>query len=118
MAQDLDDFREGRVSTIAIQYPAGTDITGYKAHFALKEELTDTAAVLSATSTAGDHDLDDPTEGLMYIAIDASVDPGAYFYELAVEDADGVMETLIPPAARFRDKLRVLPAVASKDTPA
>jgi hypothetical protein len=108
------DFRAGETVKVRIQYPTGTDITGYRFILSLKSSMADAdaSAVLREETTAGDYAADDPETGLAYLVVDAAdtlIAIGQYFWDITAVDADGEVLTLLPPATHWDDKIIVAP---------
>ena len=116
-SKHLPDLRQGDDYSIEIKYPAGTNITGYKFYFTMKNafEDLDTAAVLQHSSVAGTSLLDIPLTGVCFLTVPAATTAlapaGAYYYDLQAIDASGHVMTLAPPIAEYKHKLTVIPQV-------
>ena len=113
----LPDLRQGDDYSIEIKYPAGTDITGFRFYFTLKNSFDelDADAVLQYSTTAGSGTLDTPLLGSCVMTVPAastaSVAPGGYFYDLQAADNGGHVVTLVPPLSDYNHKLVVIPQV-------
>lgn len=117
MAAQFPDLRRGDTRRVKIQYPTGTDVTGWKFWFTMKAsfEDTDENAILQVTTTAGDEDDDDPTAGTVYLPIDVDCAAGSYYWDIQTKTADGEIITILPSPARYAEKITVIPDV-TQDT--
>lgn len=101
-----------KTSTGALQ-----DLTGYKAFFtvvaALDEatvSVVDSTALISKTIAS----IPAPTTGVISFALtstDTNVATGVYFYDVQIEDAGGVVTTILPP-----DQITITPDVTRRLT--
>lgn len=113
----LPDFRQGDDYSIEIQYPAGTNITGYKFYVTLKATFDDPddIAVMQYSSVAGTNPLDTPLTGKCYLTVPAAVTSlaaaGSYYYDLQAIDTNGGIATLAPPVSDYKHKITVIPQV-------
>lgn len=113
----LPDFRQGDDYSIEIQYPTGTDITGYKFYVTLKETFDDldAAAIMQHSSVAGTAPLDTPLTGKCFLTVPAAVTtlvpPGSYYYDLQAIDTSGHIVTLAPPVSEYKHRIAVIPQV-------
>lgn len=114
MATYLPDIRRGDTYRIKIQYPAGTDITGYTHTFTVREAYDSAIATITKASVAGSESGDDPVNGLAYVvvpAVETQVPAGRYVYDLQMETPSGEVRTLVPPTEDYKDPIRVVPEV-------
>lgn len=114
MATYLPDIRRGDTYRIKIQYPAGTDITGYRHTFTVREDYDSVSSVISATSVSGEANGDDPVNGLAFVVVpaaDTRVAVGKYVYNLELITQAGEVKTLVPPTEEYKDPIRVVPDV-------
>lgn len=116
MATYFPDFRQGDTVTVKIQYPALSDITGYKFWLSLVAQFGATP-VAQVSTTAGDDPRDEVANGICYLTIPSttSVDipPGKYYYDIQ-RDILGTVpldtKTIAPPPSEYKDILTVVPA--------
>lgn len=114
MAKYLPDIRRGDTYRIKIQYPAGTNITGYIHTFTVRTDYDATATVISKSSTVGAETGDNAANGLAYLTVPAAntvVDVGKYVYDLQMQTPGGEVRTLVPPTDDYKDPIRVVPEV-------
>jgi hypothetical protein len=114
----LPDIRRGDTYRVKIQYPAGTDITGYTHWLTLRTGIGINPAALSVRSDAGDHVLDVPASGTAYL--EATPDQTAalvvgkgYVYDVQVRTNLGEIKTLLPPITEATDRLVIVPDVTT-----
>lgn len=112
MAKYLPDFRVGDTYRIKLQYPAGTDLTGYTHWFTVRSDFGATP-VLSVSSVFGDHTGD--AENIAYLEVLAAstavIPAGRYVYDVQASAANGDVMTLVPPVGEYKDKLFIAPQV-------
>jgi hypothetical protein len=121
MSDYLPDLRQGDEYTLCIDMSNDgvnpVDLTGYKAWFTLKADLSDgdSQAALQFSCVAGSEESDKPEQGLMYMVIPSSimrnVMPGIYLYDLQIKRPGAVGEgikTLLPPWDNPLDMIQVL----------
>jgi len=113
MTQYIPDIRSGDTTNIKIQYPAGTNITGYKFWLTLKNnfEDADADAVYQLSTDAGDNVNDDPENGLVYLTINTVITPGKYFWDIQTKSPEGVITTIAPPVADYKNRVTVIPEI-------
>lgn len=117
MAQYLEDIRQGDDYVLKVDFGTANNITGFEFWLTLKQdfEQTDAQAVLQVSTVAGDDTADDPTHGIAYIRIPAAttktIDPNSYLYDLQVKTSTGLVQTIIPPNADYKDRVKVIPEV-------
>lgn len=116
MSAVIPDFRQGDTYRIKLQYPEGTDITGYKFFLTLKAEFADEdPGALQVSTTAGDDWADEPEEGLAYLTAKAEetaeVPAGKYYWDIQEITADGDIRTLAPDVANYKSRVTVVPQV-------
>lgn len=120
MAKYIDDMRVGDEYTLVLEFPTGTNITGYKFWFTLKSDrsLSDNDAELQITSTTGDTTGDDAVNGIKYLVVPSdimkSLPAGEYYYDVQVKSpgASGLgIKTLLPKIFYPDDKITVYPEV-------
>lgn len=114
MAKYLPDIRRGDTYRIKIQYPAGTNITGYTHTFTVRTDYDAVTPTISKTSVVGSEPEDDAANGLAYLTVPASstvVGTGKYVYDLQMQTPGGEIRTLVPPTDDYKDPIRVVPEV-------
>lgn len=114
MAKYLPDIRRGDTYRIKIQYPAGTDITGYTHTFTVRTDYDAASPTISQSSVAGSASGDDVANGLAYLTVPAAntkVDVGKYVYDLQMQAPGDEIRTLVPPTDDYKDPIRVVPEV-------
>jgi hypothetical protein len=115
MAKYINDFRAGDTVKIKLQYPS--DISDYEFWFTLKAnfEDDDLDAVLQAHTVAGDFTGDDPTNGLVFIVVEAvdtlGIASGKYYYDVQEVTPLGEVRTLVPPVDDYKDRIFVAPNI-------
>lgn len=116
MAAFIPDMRVGDEYTLKIQYPAGTNITGYKFWLTLKTNAADldAAAALQYSTVAGDQPSDEVLNGIAYMVIPSSimkaVVAGEYLYDVQAKKPGAAGEgikTLLPPINATDDVVTV-----------
>ena len=118
MGKYLPDIRRGDTYRIKIQYPAGTNITGYTHWLTLRTGIGVEPATLSVKSLAGDHVLDVPASGTAYLEATpdhtaALVAGKGYVYDVQCRTNLGEIKTLLPPITDTTDRLTVVPDVTT-----
>lgn len=118
MAKYIPDFRVGDTFRLKIQYPAGTELDGYKHWLTVKASFEDTDAVLAIESTFGDHTADEANVAYLEAtpAETALLTPGAYVYDVQSRAPNGDIVTLVPPVKDYADRLKVRPQVTTEAT--
>lgn len=114
MAKYLPDIRRGDTYRIKIQYPAGTDITGYTHTLTLRTDYDAATPTISKSSVVGSESGDNATNGIAYLTVPATmtnVDVGKYVYDLQLVTTGGEVRTLAPPTSDYKDLIRVVPEV-------
>lgn len=117
MAKHLPSIRQGDDYKFAVNFPAGTNITGVRFFLTLKNGFDDldSAAVLQHTHTAGTGADDDALNGSCVFAvpaaITATIPAGAYFYDFQAVFTNDEVLTLAPPIEEYKVKLSVIPQV-------
>lgn len=116
MAAFIPDMRVGDEYTLKIQYPTGTNITGYKFWLTLKASAADldNAAALQHSTVAGDQPSDEVLNGIAYIVVPSSimkaVPAGEYLYDVQAKkpgSAGEGIKTLLPPINATDDVVTV-----------
>lgn len=114
MAKYLPDIRRGDTYRIKIQYPAGTNITGYTHTFTVRTDYDATTPTISKSSVVGTEAGDNAANGLAYLTVPAAstvVDVSKYVYDLQMQTPAGEIKTLVPPTDDYKDPIRVVPEV-------
>lgn len=116
MAKYLPDFRQGDTFRVRLDYPAGTDLTGYEHWLTIRRGFGVDPPVLVVSSVFGDHTGDEGT--VAYIeatpAETALVPSGKYVYDVQASAPNGDIVTLVPPVADYKDVLFVAPQVTTE----
>lgn len=113
----LPNLRQGDDYVVEIAYNPVIDITGFKFYLTLKSsfDIQDDAAELQYSTVAGNSLLDNPTAGICFLTVPASVmsnvKAGDYYYDLQAITSTGMIETLLPPIEDYKFKLKVIPQV-------
>lgn len=114
MSKYIPDIRQGDTYRLKLEYQ-GTDLTGWRHWITLRAEFDDTAAALETSSWAGDHADDDPENGIAYVEFSASqtalVTPGTYQWDIQAKSLGGDIVTILPPAERYLDTVKLVPQV-------
>lgn len=118
MGKHLPDFRQGDTFRIKIEYPAGTDLTGYKHWVTLKANFDAETATLAVESTFGEHSADDTNTAYLEAApaTTALIEPGKYVYDVQAKAPNGDIVTLAPPVHDYADRITVRPQVTTDAT--
>lgn len=115
MSKYIRDIRQGDTYRLKLQYQNGTDITGWRHWMTLRSEFTDEVAALTTASTVGDYPDDDAENGIAWIeftpAQTAIVEPGTYQWDIQAKNIAGDIITLLPPAERYADTVKLVPQV-------
>lgn len=117
MALYIEDFFQGDTYRIKVEYPIGTDLTGYIHYLTLKRDANDAEPVLQVASTFGGHTADSlgtaQEKPVAYIEATADmtdvVDSGKYLYAVKVKAPNAEEITLVPKPKDYRDKVFVAP---------
>ena len=73
MATYIDDIRQGDTHVFELDFGKGTDITGWKFYFILRDKLDDTTNVIQVLATAGGNPLDDILNGLGFLTVSSVI---------------------------------------------
>jgi hypothetical protein len=119
VATYIEDLFQGDTYRIKVQYPLGTDLTGYIHYLTLKSDPNDAVPALQVTAVFGEHTADYPgdaaTPPVAYIEATAtmtdSVESGKYFYAVKAKAPNADELTLVPKAKDYRDKVFVAPKI-------
>jgi hypothetical protein len=115
MAQIIADFRSGDSFRIKLQYPTGTDLTGYRFWLTLKASPNDPdPGAMQVVTDAGDILEDDPENGTVYIDVspEASAIPaGKYFWDIQAKSPAGVIVTVAPPPGDYKQRVTCVPGI-------
>jgi hypothetical protein len=118
MAKHLADFRQGDTVRIKIQYPGGTNLTGYKHWLTLRTSFDAATAALAVETAFGNHTAD--ADNVAYLeatpAQTALLAPGKYVYDVQAKAPNGDIVTLLPPIEDYGDKIAVRPQVTTDAT--
>lgn len=117
MAIWIEDFFQGDTYRIKVEYPIGTDLTGYIHYLTLKRDANDAEPALQVTSVFGSHTADSAgdadTRPVAYLEASADetdlIDSGKYLYAVKVKAPNAEEITLVPKAKDYRDKVFVAP---------
>ena len=117
MALYLEDMYRGDTYRIKLEYPIGTDLTGYVHYLTLKRDSGDAEPALQVETTFGDHTADSPgdadTPPVAYIEATADmtdlVASGKYLYAVKAKAPNSEEITLVPPPKDYKDKIWVAP---------
>lgn len=119
MALYLEDFFQGDTYRVKVEYPIGTDLTGYVHYLTLKRDAGDAEPAMQIMSTFGDHTGDSLGSGsirpVAYIEATADdtdlVASGKYLYAVKAKAPNAEEITLVPKAKDYRDKVFVAPKI-------
>lgn len=118
MAKHIPDFRVGDTFRIKVQYPVGTDLTGYRHWITLRTSFDAAIAALAVETTFGDHTAD--AANVAYIEATptqtALLTAGKYVYDVQAKAPNGDIVTLLPPVEDYGDKIAVRPQVTTDAT--
>lgn len=117
MALYIEDLFQGDTYRIRVEYPLGTDLTGYIHYLTFKRDSNDVEPVLQVTSVFGDHTADSAGNAqerpVAYIEAPAdmtdSVESGKYLYAVKAKAPNADEITLVPKPKDYRDKVFVAP---------
>lgn len=121
MAKELANFRQGDTKKIKIDYGVGFDISGYQFWLTMRADFG-LAIIAQVATTAGNHSLDDPLNGIAYIELPSDVSKaipvGTYVWDVqrAIPGAPPDVQTLLPTLKNVDDKIEVFPGVTLVDT--
>jgi hypothetical protein len=114
MSKYIPDIRQGDTYRLKLEYQ-GTDLTGWRHWMTLRAEFDDATPALATSSLAGDHPDDDPAEGIVYVEFTptqtATVTPGTYRWDIQAKATGGDIITILPPAERYLDTVKLVPQV-------
>jgi len=115
MGDYLNNFRQGDDKVITIQYPVGTDITGWTFWFVMNDKLDTKTPTVQISHLVGDNALDDGVNGLVYITIPSAttglLKDGSYYYSVKRVDDSGNVKTILPPIDEYKDQVKVIPSL-------
>lgn len=122
MAIYLEDFFQGDTYRVRIEYPIGTDLTGYVHYLTLKRDAGDAEPTMQIMSTFGSHTGDSPGDAtnrpVAYVEAVASdtdlVPSGKYLYAVKAKAPNEEEITLVPKAKDYRDKVFVAPKLTKE----
>lgn len=117
MAIYLEDFFQGDTYRIKVDYPIGTDLTGYIHYLTLKNDANDAEPALQVMSVFGNHTADSlgnaQEKPVAYIeataAMTDAVESGKYLYAVKAKAPNAEEITLVPKPKDYRDKVFVAP---------
>jgi len=113
----LPDFRAGDTVRIKLQYPSGTDLTGYRFWLTLKKDFADPdPGAMQVETTAGDHAEDDPENGIVYLVADPSdtdIPPDKYYWDIQAKSPGGEVTTLAPAPTDYKHRVNCVPGVTA-----
>ena len=94
---NIQNFYRGDTCIYMLSFGTGVDVTGWSVYFTAKLNNTDTDedAVIQVSTTAGDNDLDDLANGLIYLTL-SSIDTSNI--------------SIVPDTKYFYDFQRVIPS--------
>lgn len=106
MATYIPDFRSGDTYRIKLEYPVGTDLTGY-IHWLTIE----TNPVTQLQSTFGSHTGDSANVCYLELtpAVTKLIPVGRYQYAVKAKAPSGDESTIVPPPDEFKDRVFVAP---------
>lgn len=113
MSQFIPDIRQGGAYHLKIEYPHGTNITGFKFWLTLKRRFADldNAAVFQKVITVTENA--DSLIGVEWFSLSAQetsqVPVGEYVWDLKGKSPTDDPQTLLPPLEYFDDKIKVTP---------
>lgn len=122
MSNYIKDFRQGDSKVIKIDYGVGVDATGWKFWITLRKELNSNTIIAQASTTAGDNELDDVANGIVYLTIDSDISytipVGKYYYDIQVSKGGvpPIINTILPPVDEYKDRIKVLQGLTKVTT--
>lgn len=122
MAIYIEDLFQGDTYRIKVQYPIGTDLTGYVHYLTFKRDASDEEPTLQAESIFGEHTADtagSPTERpTAYVEATPEmtdlIPSGKYLYTVKAKAPNADEITLVPKPVDYRDKVFVAPRLTKE----